>query len=232
MPTSLIIHTLIRPVDHMSKKRTIYFVLLFLNLISATVCAEPNDQETTPLDVGFVVEMQLGNANMFDIDNPYLPAKGNYSGLMLGAKLGGIILGLGFSYDQITRDINAEDIQRTQTFNTMFLIPSLRTTLLSSQDKKVELFAMVDFGVGISQIDIETDMSEDYFSSDEMPTDINHILYQIGPGVRYWVHPQFSLGVHGGLKGDWVRITREGVRYEESLHRMGIFTSFNALAVF
>ena len=72
-----------------------------------------------------------------------------------------------------------------------FASPSCR-----SHDQRVELFGQFDLGLG-------TSVNEQSPAPRAQPTINFRLYYDIGPGVRFWAHPQFAVGAVAGVHGDF-----------------------------
>ena len=68
--------------------------------------------------------------------------------------------------------------------------PGLSVAIVRSADKRVELFGQFDMGFGTTVGD-----------SVATGENIFRFGYDVGPGVRYWVHPQFAFGALAGVNG-------------------------------
>ncbi len=56
------------------------------------------------------------------------------------------------------------------------------------------------------------------------------VVYEVGPGLRYWLHPQFALGASAGLRGDLQFFDNNGSSNSYSLN--SIFTGLDVSGVF
>jgi hypothetical protein len=52
------------------------------------------------------------------------------------------------------------------------------------------------------------------------------IVYQIGPGVRFWPHPRMAVGAVAGLRGDFFSASNSSSMFDRS---QGFTTIFGAL---
>lgn len=124
-------------------------------------------------------------------------------GIFGGYKIDRVILGLGF-------DFSSYDAGGAQIV--MRWVPGVRVALLRSSDERVELFGQLDLSLG-----------HDFGA----PSGNELIGINLGPGVRYWVHPQFAFSAVGGWNGNWYLYDRPSKAVLQ-----GIFAGVQALAVF
>jgi hypothetical protein len=81
----------------------------------------------------------------------------------------------------------------TETSRTAILFsPGVRVAIVRSADKRVELFGQFDMGFGTTVSDPSTPNTSNF-----------HFTYDVGPGVRYWVHPQFAFSGAALLDGQF-----------------------------
>jgi len=87
-------------------------------------------------------------------------------------------------------------MSETTTARTSILFsPGVRVALLRSRDQKVELFGEVDLCLGHTFLSPSPDNGTD--------TSNFHLTYTLGPGLRYWVHPQLALSALAALNGQF-----------------------------
>jgi hypothetical protein len=118
-------------------------------------------------------------------------------GFFAGYKIGRIIAGLGFDIERVASGTSGGMQPSTSRADTAIaFVPGVRVALVRSSDGRVELFAEADFGFGHAFHDDSTVMN---------PPDTSnfHFSYQLGPGLRYWLHPQFAIGGLVGVRGDF-----------------------------
>ena len=207
---------------------------VYMFMIMSSLLFSPNyshADQTSAQENGFTLEVQLGTGNNILIDDNMPALSTSYSGLMFGKKFGGLILGLGLSFDQNAQSRSQNDFDSERSITTILLVPSLRVTFLSSADQKVELIGLLDVGLGSTDtLSEDSDYEEDL---DDPETVILDAFYQLGTGVRYWIHPQLALGAHGGVRSEFKRLTYErDSSFEATQHRTGIFTGFSVTGIF
>ena len=94
---------------------------------------------------------------------------------------------------------STSNVPDTGKADTLFLfVPGVEVAALKSADGKVELYGELDIGLG------RTVSSQTPDPMGPQPDRSNfHLTYLIGPGLRYWVVPQFGVGALAGLHGDF-----------------------------
>lgn len=190
---------------------------------------------------GFVGEVRLGSQFTF------LPTGGNTAGFQLGSFSGGILLGykidrfifgLGFDIARVhdgnttTNSMTGVRTDASAATTAIMFVPGVRVAILRSADQRVELFGMFDIGLG----GVLTAQDP----APMMPPDRStfRLSYNIAPGLRYWIHPQFALaavaGVHGDFTSTTTSMTTGGVTINstDSLTLTSIFGALQFTGVF
>ncbi|MBI5480250.1 MAG: porin [Deltaproteobacteria bacterium] len=159
-------------------------VAVVLCLSAAPAAAQ---QPTGPKDRGFALEVQLGT-RLLALN---IAGFGAYS---LSAVDGGFFAGYKFGRWQVGGSLDFARVSvsngNDQASSVLTFMPGVRVAILRSADERVELFGQVDFGFG-------------HVFQDNLGDDHNRIVYQLGPGVRLWFHPNFALGALVGLRGEF-----------------------------
>ena len=241
--SQLFISTLIKGPIIMPKTFNL-FMYMFIMLSSLIFSIEYSHAEkTSNQEDGFALELQLGTGNDLLIDNDTALST-SYNGLMFGQKLGKLIWGLGISLDQTALNRTERNYKSERSLTTVLIVPSVRVTFLSSADQKVELFGLLDVGIGMTDILSEESDEEfpDEFDEEEVDPVILDAFTQFGTGVRYWVHPQLALSAHGGIRIEYRRLTHDADpklpnytdlnAFESTIHRTGTFTGFSVTGIF
>jgi hypothetical protein len=160
-------------------------VAVVVCLLSAPAAAQ---QPTGPKDRGFALEVQMGT-RLLALD---LGIGGMYSlsgvegGFFAGYKFGRWQVGGGIDFQRVSSETGGT----TDASSLLSFMPGVRVAILRSADERVELFGQVDFGFG-------------HLFMDNNGEDHNRIIYQIGPGLRLWFHPNFAVGALVGLRGEF-----------------------------
>lgn len=177
-------------------------------LLLALVLAPSLAYASPPLDGGqadhgVVVEARLGSDLVtIGTTGPLgTGAVGTISGLQGGIfggyKIKRVIFGLGFDLSRVASGTSTGNTS-TSTSNTSILFtPGVSVAIVRSADKRVELFGQFDMGFGTTVGDAIA-KGESIF----------RLTYDVGPGLRYWVHPQFAFGAFAGLNGNFEWDTR------------------------
>ena len=152
-------------------------------------------------DHGAVVEARLGS-ELITIATGVTPGStttfsGVQGGIFGGYKIKRFIFGLGFDIARVASGTSAGNTTTSSATTSIAFVPGLSVAIVRSADKRVELFGEFDMGFGTTVGDaIATGESIFRFS------------YDVGPGLRYWVHPQFAFGALAGLNGAFTWDTR------------------------
>lgn len=147
-------------------------------------------------DHGVVVEAKLGSELVSVATGGIgtgstLTFAGVQGGIFGGYKIKRFIFGLGFDLTRVASGTSMSGAGTTSTATTAFsFAPGLSVAILRSADKRVELFGQFDMGFGTTVGDAVAN-GESIFRFD----------YDVGPGVRYWVHPQFAFAAFTGVDG-------------------------------
>lgn len=158
-------------------------VAVVLCLLAAPAAAQ---QPTGPKDRGFALEIQLGTR----LWGENIPGVGTFG---LPSVEGGFFAGYKFGRWQVGGSLDFTRVSESnggdEATSVLAIMPGLRVAILRSADERVELFGQVDFGFG----HVFVDHADDH----------NRFIYQLGPGVRLWFHPNFSVGALVGLRGEF-----------------------------
>ncbi len=210
----------------MNTTRMSHRLPLALTLIAAmnsTVLA--NGDATAAAKPGVALELSLGTDAVPIGETATLGmVKG---GLFLGYRTERVTIGLGLDVDRVSTSRSipgdpADDDASTE----LVIMPGIRVTATRSADGRVESFVQADLGYG------KIFVSEDGESDDD--TSYSRITYQLGPGFRYWLHPQFAVGASAGLRGDIFNVSEDSEfdSYEYSTGVTAIYSSLQLTGVF
>jgi hypothetical protein len=172
----------------------------FIGLVLALAAPALAQEMATPLPAGqkrsgFTLETHVGTqlVALTGVANVGLVS----GGIFAGYKIDRIIVGLGFDLARVATSMSQTGGDTSQA-NTVFLfVPGVRVAIVRSHDQRVELFGQFDLGLG-------TTVNEQSPTPGNQPSRTNfNLSYQIGPGVRFWAHPQFAIGALAGVRGDY-----------------------------
>ena len=162
---------------------------------------------------GFVAGVSYGSQPVtIANDEPIL----NFSagGLLLGYKFDRAIAGLGFDVQRLsqtrsasTGNSSSSTPDTTKTHTTFLITPGIQVAALRSEDKRVELFAELDVGFGKSFDSTTPPPAAASGLNATTVTSNIHVLTRVGPGVRYWLHPQFALSALASLNVDYESVS-------------------------
>ena len=162
--------------------RVVVAVVMFL--LAAPAAAQ---QPTGPKDRGFALEAQLGTrlVTVNVLGSP--PLNVVDGGFFAGYKFGRWQIGGSIDFARVSYS------DGTSTADSLLTImPGVRVAILRSADERVELFGQVDLGYGHIFVD-----------HNNGDPDHNRVIYQLGPGLRLWFHPNFAVGALVGLRGEF-----------------------------
>jgi hypothetical protein len=180
--------------------------------------------------MGFTLESHIGTevVTLTGVGNVGLIS----GGLFAGFKIDRFIVGLGFDLARVantTSMTGAADMGMATT--AFFFTPGIRVAIVRSRDQKVELFGQFDLGLGT--VTNETNPSP---MGPQPDTTRFRLFYNIGPGVRFWAHPQFSIGtvvgVHGNFAYDKTTDPNNTVFMSTSTTVTSIFAALQLMGVF
>jgi hypothetical protein len=153
-------------------------------------------------------------------------------GIFAGYKVDRFIFGLGFDLGRVANTTSMTNTPDTGMATTAFFFaPGIRVAILRSHDQRVELFGQFDLGLGT--VTTETNPSP---MGPQPDTTRFRLYYNLGPGVRFWPHPQFAIGtvvgVHGDFAYDKTTDPNNTVFMSTSTTTTTIFAAFQLLGVF
>ncbi len=158
--------------------------------------------------------------------------------ILIGYRRNRVILGLGFSVGHLGTSATyvAGTSQSTirRSFTGFQFAPTLQLDLVRSSDRRVELYAGFQVGLGttITQRSVTPDVPNGYLPSPDAHN--IQLSYQAGPGLRYWVHPQLGLSVAAGLSGDHIFeiVNAPSGRRSERFDFIGMYGALGGIGVF
>jgi hypothetical protein len=207
--------------------RSIAIVLLLAGAANAQepVSAPPSGQKAS----GFALEAHVGTQLVAVAGVANLGLFGG--GFFAGYKLDRVIFGLGFDISRVAQSMGQQGVNSSMAGTEFFFTPGLRVAIVRSQDQRVEMFGQFDLGLG--GVINEQSPSPMGPQPDVLRFRLN---YNIGPGVRFWVHPQFAIGAVTGVHGDfaYTKTTDPGATFytSQSTTVTSIFAALQLLGVF
>ena len=156
-------------------------------------------EEGLPKESGVVMEVRLGTT--FSVNNLFFLIGGLQGSLFGGYKVGRIVFGVGIDLFRVSQNIGSGADSRSQSATIVSFEPGVRVSLLSSSDQRVELYGEFGFGIGHQ-------FSDQTPPPPNQPSNSNYLIqYQVGPGLRYWLHPSFAMGLLAALRGSFFSST-------------------------
>jgi hypothetical protein len=187
--------------------------MLVLALVLAPVVARAQTVDGQKR-IGFVIEPHL-SSSLFVVQNNRLP-DGTVASTTFGA-IGSSTSGAG---------MNASSSADSTSF---VVAPGVRVAILRSRDQRVEFFGQFDIGFGTTVTGGSVMQTPPGSSTSQF-----HLSYDVGPGLRYWVHPQFAVGAVTGVRGDFEfdSVSSQGVTQSQSSGLTSIFAALQLTGVF
>ncbi len=154
-------------------------------------------------DHGGVLEARLGSqlvtlVTTGPIGSSTSTIAGLQGGIFGGYKIKRVIFGLGFDLARVASGTSTGNTSTSSATTSILFVPGVSVAIVRSADKRVELFGQFDMGFG-------TTVGDSVMSGEH----IFRLSYDVGPGLRYWVHPQFAFGALTGLAGAFAWDTRD-----------------------
>lgn len=159
-------------------------------------------------------------------------------GLFAGYKLDRIVVGLGFDISHIgtaTKYAAGSSQSSGSRGDTAFLLgPGIQAAILRSKDQRIELIGAFQIGFGRTFTSISSDPAIPPQYGPENNVSNFHLAYQIGPGLRYWAHPQFALTVGSGISGDHLFFSQNNPsgNKADQVNAVSLYGTLGALGVF
>ncbi|MFO0579310.1 MAG: hypothetical protein U1A78_35360 [Polyangia bacterium] len=159
-------------------------------------------------------------------------------GLFAGYKLDRIVVGLGFDISHIgtaTKYAAGSSQSSGSRGDTAFLLgPGIQAAILRSKDQRIELIGAFQIGFGRTFTSISNDPAIPPQYGPENNVSNFHLAYQIGPGLRYWAHPQFALTVGSGISGDHLFFSQNNPsgNKADQVNAVSLYGTLGALGVF
>lgn len=204
----------------------------------AFVAALASAQEPSPLpppgqlESGFAVEVGAATQQLLIGDSDVIGFSTLRGTLMLGYKAGPLLVGVGFELISLTDSESSDGADFSVSSTSLAIVPGIRFAFARSADHRAELFGALDLGIGTmweSRSGSVCDMDPSVCESDQSVT---RYVYGIGPGVRYWMHPQVALVVTSGIRGDILSVSRDGSDRTDTVHILGFSASIGLLGLF
>ncbi len=104
---------------------------------------------------------------------------------------------------------------------TLIVSPGVRLAVARSGDGRAELLGQLDVGYGATWYDN---------TSGSAQSTEGHLRLQLGPALRYWIHPSFAVGGTAGLRYDRLSDNTDGM--DHALETTTLFTSLQMTGVF
>jgi hypothetical protein len=206
-----------------------------LVLVAALALLSPVARAETRLDGGqadhgVVVEARIGSelvelVTTGPTSTTVSTLSGLQGGIFGGYKIKRVIFGLGFDLARTASGTSTGNTTTSSATTSILFTPGVSVAIVRSADKRVELFGQFDLGFGTTVGDAVA-KNEGIF----------RLAYDVGPGIRYWVHPQFAFGALAGVAGSFVWDTQSattGIPSTTSSSGLtSIFAQVHVLGVF
>lgn len=176
------------------------------------------EEEAPPVEVRAGASQESGFAMQLRLGTQVLAFTGSYSlgsmsgGFLAGYKTGRVTVGLGLDFQRMAT--SGSGLYATSSSSTgVLLVPSISVAGLRAADGRVEMFAQLDLGVGAAIAD---------------SSNLVRFNYKAGPGLRYWVSPNFGVSAFAHVSGEHTWWTSSG----SSNDLLSIGATMGMLAVF
>jgi hypothetical protein len=195
--------------------------VLLLLVIAGGASADTGQRER-----GFAVSINIGTRLVA------LAGVGNVSGVnggvFAGYKINRVIFGLGVDVARVANSQSVGNTTGTEADTAFLFVPGIQVAIVRSPDQRVELYGQFDLGLGTSVHE------EDPAPGNAPDRNVFLLRYQLAPGVRFWVHPQFALNILTGVGGDFEFVTTSqgNTSVHESTGVTSIFASLGLMGVF
>jgi hypothetical protein len=145
---------------------------------------------------GFAMEGRVGTQLLALTGVGTIGAVGG--GVFAGYKIDRVIVGLGFDVARVATSTTQPGSDMSDATTAFFFTPGIRVAIVRSQDQRVDFFGLFDLGLG-------TVVQEESPPPTGTQPDVLRfrLKYDLGPGVRFWAHPQFAVGAVAGVHGDF-----------------------------
>jgi hypothetical protein len=203
--------------------------LLAITLLAAGPAAAEESATPGQMQSGLVLQIAVNArlVNAFGNTNstgPVVYGSGGVvdGGFHLGYKIDRVIVGAGIDLARIGTSTTQGSSSSSSSDTLVEIVPGIQVALARSADARVELYGGLDLGFGHVFVEGGTEPSNFAFR------------FAVGPGVRYWVHPQFAIAALTGLEGRFAWVTASGTvaSQSESIHQLSILAGLRCLGVF
>jgi hypothetical protein len=195
--------------------------------LSSAAQADERRMEGGQVYSGFALELHLGSQFLNLTGGGTSLTVGALSGgFMAGYKISRFIFGLGFELSRVASGMSTPTASSSTAATGILFVPGLRVAIYRTPDGRVDLFGQFDMGFGTTVEERSPGVATD--ESDF------RLTYDIGPGVRYWVHPQFAFAALTGVAGNftWISTGTGTTAMTNSTGVTSIFATLQILGVF
>lgn len=141
-------------------------------------------------------------------------------GLTFGYKTRRLILGLGFDFTTVN-DATPQVATSTYSF---VVYPEVQYAFIQSDDQRVELIGNASAGLG------SFGASRSNMNSND--TTELRVRWRVGPGVRYWIHPQLGAALVTGVTGNHLLVFSPSGAASASTVTTSLYTQIGLVGVF
>lgn len=181
---------------------------------------------------GFAAEVHLGSQLFaLGVGSGATATFGTLTGgVFLGGKIDRIVVGLGFDMGRVASGTSVPGGgDSSQARTEIMFTPGVRVAIVRSHDQRVELFGQAGLGFGT----LLTEQSPAPMGP-QPSTSRFRFAYHVGPGVRFWVHPQFAFSAVALLDGafEYDSTSQNGITQKTSSGLTSIDAALQAMGVF
>jgi hypothetical protein len=206
--------------------RPLTALIFVLAILGATGARAEKQLDGGQVHHGFALELNLGTQLIAITGVTNFDAI--QGGFFAGYKISRVMFGLGLEIARVASGTSGGGGGDTSKADTAFeLVPGIRVAIVRSADKRVEMFGQFDLGLGTSLHDEHPNLAG-------TSPDVFLLSYKVGPGARFWAHPQFAVGAVAGVEGDFkfTSMTAGGFTSKTSSGLTSIFAAIQLLGVF
>ena len=208
--------------------------LLVLAVLILSLTFAPAVFAQQPVSDGFAIQTNISTSPQA-IDDDLFGFYTIEGGLLLGYKMGGTILSLGFSFGVFSdgskndQTFPGEPTEFTRTYYHFIVGPEVQFSILRSADQRAEMFGLIALGIGTWDSFTTTVPDNSPADTDSDETRIS-IRWRAAPGLRYWLHSNMAVGLAAGITGEHrLRYFETG---EDTLSVYALFAQIGFLGAF
>jgi hypothetical protein len=213
-------------------------------LWAATGAAEePIDASPRPQSSGFALQASVVTSTTVIDDDLISFQLGTFEGgLTFGYKYNRVVIGVGFDFTNLSESRTIEDfdpmtgnvtgnVRITEDHYSFVVYPEVQVALAQSADKRAELTGTFSIGFGTWGTRETSSSSSPQPTPEDNDTELR-LRWRVGPGVRYWVHPNIGMSVVSGVVGNHLFVIADDDADSRSIGVTSLYAQAGLLGVF